>query len=149
MNRNASSADRNAQPRTPGRDPAARHTRKDNGDGRRGEEYRGAKSEDADNRDGGIRHRDEREPRRRLSGSAAAEYAKAHLLDLTAQPCEAVSSLSRSRDGWRVVLEVVELERIPHTTDILASYQIELDEDGELMGYERVRRYSRNDVNGE
>jgi hypothetical protein len=90
----------------------------------------------------------ERRPRR-LSGAAAVEYAKAQLLDLTGQPCESVSSLSRTRDGWRVALEVVELERIPRTTDILASYVVELDDEGELMGYERVHRYYRNEVSGE
>jgi len=86
---------------------------------------------------------------RQMSGSTAVSYAKAHLLDPTGQPCEAVSSLNRTRDGWRVVLEVVELERIPQTTDILASYQVELDEDGELMGYQRINRYYRNAVDGE
>ena len=85
---------------------------------------------------------------RRMSGAAAVEYAKAHLLDLTGGPCESVSSLSRTREGWRVVLEVLELERIPRTTDILASYQVELDEEGELMGYERISRYYRNEVSG-
>jgi hypothetical protein len=123
MNRHASTGDRNAQRRQPGREDNPRDCN--------GERNGGAPA-----------------PRRRLSGSAAAEYAKAHLLDLTGQPCEAVSSLSRTRDGWRVVLEIVELERIPRTTDILASYRVDLDEDGELMGYERIHRYCRNDVDG-
>jgi len=83
---------------------------------------------------------------RRLSGSTAVAYAKAHLADLTGQPAEAVSALNRTRDGWRVVLEVLELERIPRTTDILASYSVDLDECGDLMGYERTHRYYRNDV---
>ena len=86
---------------------------------------------------------------RRLSGARAVEYAKDQLLELTGQPCESVSSLSRTRDGWRIALEVVELERIPRTTDILASYVVELDDEGELMGYERVHRYYRNEVSGE
>jgi len=86
---------------------------------------------------------------RRLSGSAAVAYAKAHLLELTGQPAEAVSALNRTRDGWRVVIEVLELERIPRTTDILASYSVDLDQTGELMGYERTHRYYRNDVGGD
>jgi len=86
---------------------------------------------------------------RRLSGSAAVAYAKAHLADLTGQPAEAVSALNRTRDGWRVVIEVLELERIPRTTDILASYCVDLDESGDLMGYERTHRYYRNDVGGD
>lgn len=89
------------------------------------------------------------EPSRRLSGSGAVRHAKAELLELTGQPAESVSSLNRTRDGWRVKLEVVELERIPHTTDILASYLVELDGDGELRSYERVNRYYRNEVRGE
>src|SRR5688500_14314840 len=47
---------------------------------------------------------------RRLSGSAAVEHAKSHLTEFTGQPCEGVSSLLRTREGWRVVLEVLELE---------------------------------------
>jgi hypothetical protein len=86
---------------------------------------------------------------RRLSGTAAVDRAKAHLLELTGQEPEAVSSLSRSREGWRVTLEVVELERIPRTTDILGTYVVELDDDGELMSYVRTQRYYRNEVGGE
>jgi hypothetical protein len=89
------------------------------------------------------------QPRRRTSGAAIVDSAKAHLTELTGRPCEGVSSLNRTPDGWRVVVEVVELERVPRTTDILASYLVELDGDGELMGYERLNRYYRNDVSGE
>jgi len=80
------------------------------------------------------------------AGLAIVERAKAHLSELIGRPSEGVSSMTRTRDGWRVVVEVVELERIPRTTDILASYLVELDEDGELMSYQRLNRYYRNDV---
>jgi len=83
---------------------------------------------------------------KRLGAGAAAEQAKAQLLELTGHPAESVSSLSRTREGWRIALEVVELERIPRTTDILASYVVLLDDDGELMAYERMARYFRNEV---
>jgi len=82
----------------------------------------------------------------RLTGSNAVERAKAHLLEMTGQAAESVSSLSRTRDGWRITLEIVELERIPRTTDILASYVVEVDDQGELMSYIRVQRYFRNEV---
>jgi len=48
-----------------------------------------------------------------------------------------------------VVVEVLELARIPRTTDILASYAVDLDQQGELLAYERVHRYYRNDVDGD
>jgi len=84
-----------------------------------------------------------------MPGSKAVLRAKAHLAELTGNAAEGLSSLTRTRDGWRVVLETVELERIPHTTDIMASYAIDLDARGELMGYQRIARYYRSDVSGE
>jgi len=80
----------------------------------------------------------------RLSGSQAVDLARRHLRELTGNECESISSIQRGREGWSVQLETVELERIPRTTDILASYLIELDERGQLMSYERVGRYYRN-----
>ena len=38
----------------------------------------------------------------------------------------------------------MELERIPPSTDVLASYEVALDGDGNLLGYERTRRYVRS-----
>jgi hypothetical protein len=85
----------------------------------------------------------------RISGAKAVQAAKENLEELTSQPCEAVSSLVRTREGWAVTLEVVELERVPRSTDILASYRVEIDNEGELMGYERIHRYYRNQAGGE
>jgi hypothetical protein len=45
-------------------------------------------------------------------------------------------------------LEVVEVSRIPETTDVLASYELELDENLGLRSYRQVRRYSRSQANG-
>lgn len=60
-----------------------------------------------------------------------------------AQP-ESLSSLLRTDHGWLASLEVVEVHRVPDSTDVLASYRLELDPDGNLVRYERVRRYYRS-----
>jgi hypothetical protein len=73
--------------------------------------------------------------------------ARGLLRELHGSDAESVSSVSRSTAGWNVALEVVELRRIPDSTDVLASYQVELDEDGRLIRYERVRRYNRSQAN--
>ena len=44
--------------------------------------------------------------------------------------------------------EVVEMERVPRTTDVLGTYRVELTPEGELDGYERVHRYYRNQAEG-
>jgi heat shock protein HslJ len=86
---------------------------------------------------------------RKLNGATAAALAREQLEQLTGHPIEAITGLTRREDGWTVMAEVVELQRVPPTTDILATYRIELDEDGDLMGYERVNRYYRNQAGGE
>jgi hypothetical protein len=51
-------------------------------------------------------------------------------------------------DGWVVTVEVLELERVPNTMDLLATYCVELSEDGDVLGFERRRRYHRAAVDG-
>jgi len=76
----------------------------------------------------------------------AVEAAKAQLQTLHGADAEGVSSFERTADGYRITLEVVELRRIPETTDVLASYAVEVDRDGDLLSYERVRRYQRSEA---
>jgi hypothetical protein len=86
----------------------------------------------------------------RLSGSSAVQKAKAYLRELTGREAESVSALARGgRGGWQLVLEAVELERVPQSTDVLGSYEVELDERGELLRCERVQRYYRNQASGD
>nr|WP_251060003.1 gas vesicle protein [Streptomyces sp. ISL-100] len=59
---------------------------------------------------------------------------------------ESVSAVRPTDDGWEAEVEVLELERIPETTSVMASYRVKLDEDGELMAYERIRRYTRGQI---
>ncbi|KIF01882.1 gas vesicle protein [Streptomyces sp. RSD-27] len=85
--------------------------------------------------------------RRGAPGAAAALRAAAEqLAELLGRPPESVSSVKPTEDGWEAVVEVVELERIPDTTSVMASYTVALDEEGELISYERTRRYSRGMV---
>jgi hypothetical protein len=70
--------------------------------------------------------------------------AKEQASELLGKPIESVSALDRDGDeGWVVRLEVLELERVPNTMDVLASYEINLSDDGELLGFHRARRYHR------
>jgi hypothetical protein len=75
-------------------------------------------------------------------GRIAAEAAR-QLVELTGKDAEGVVGLDRSDDGWKVEVEVVEVRRIPNTTDVLAMYEVEVDGKGSLQGYRRVRRYVR------
>ena len=41
-----------------------------------------------------------------------------------------VSGVSRTDEGWRVVLELVERAAVPDTMDLLGVYEVQLDHDG-------------------
>ncbi|KOV30226.1 gas vesicle protein [Streptomyces virginiae] len=82
--------------------------------------------------------------RRGTPGAATAmRLAAQQLSELLGRPPESVSALKPTEDGWEAQVEVLELERIPDTTSVLASYKVTMDEEGELISYERTRRYSR------
>ncbi|MGP2442637.1 gas vesicle protein [Streptomyces sp. JW3] len=74
--------------------------------------------------------------------------ARAQLAELTGMTAESVSSFEQTEDGWALEVEVLELERVPDTMSLMASYQVELDSDGQLTGYRRVRRYERGRSDG-
>ena len=87
-----------------------------------------------------------RPPSRRHAALTVTEAAKAALqqiMELTARPAESITGVERTEDGWKIGIEVVEDRRIPSSSDILATYRAEIDEDGELVSYHRVRRYPR------
>ncbi|QHY99732.1 Gas vesicle synthesis protein GvpO [Streptomyces sp. S4.7] len=73
----------------------------------------------------------------------AAERACRSLSKLIRHRPEGVSAVSRTDDGWQVDIDVLELPRIPDTTSLLATYEVDIDEDGSLLRYRRVRRYRR------
>jgi hypothetical protein len=72
--------------------------------------------------------------------------AAEQLAELLGRVPESVSALKPTEDGWQADVEVVELERIPETTSVLGTYRVTLDEEGELLSYERIRRYTRGQI---
>jgi len=79
----------------------------------------------------------------RLTAAKAGQAALRQITELTGKESEGVTGVEPADDGWVVGVEVVEDRRVPSSTDILATYETELDMDGELVSYRRVRRYPR------
>ncbi|MCL9759724.1 gas vesicle protein [Frankia sp. AiPa1] len=59
------------------------------------------------------------------------------------QEPERVTGARRTDSGWSLLVDLTELERIPSTTSVLATYRLDVDESGGLVGYERLRRFVR------
>ena len=82
-----------------------------------------------------------------MKAPQAVRRAVEQVAMLTGREIEGVNGLERNDDdGWVVTLEVVELRRVPDSTDVLGSYAVTLDSSGELEGYQRTRRYYRSQV---
>lgn len=88
------------------------------------------------------------EPPRRASGARVASEAARQLAELTDKEVEGVTGLQKEDDGWRVEVELLELRRVPNTTDVLATYEVDVDASGDLQGYRRTRRYVRGKAEG-
>jgi hypothetical protein len=110
-------------------------------------EQRRTKSQGASRHNGsGASGGDDRSRRRRrMTARDAVQRVREELPALLGRPVESVLGVQHDDDGgWQVTVQVVELARIPSSTDVLGAYVVTLDEDGELEGYQRRRRYNRS-----
>jgi hypothetical protein len=87
--------------------------------------------------------RQERRPRERARGVGPVVRGALEIVELTGKDLEGVVGVSRDGDTWKVRVEMVEMRRIPSTTDVLAIYEVDLDESANLVGYRRLERYVR------
>jgi len=74
--------------------------------------------------------------------------ALTQFVELSGQEPDRVSGVRRVDDGWSLLVDVVDVERVPATTSVLSTYRVDVDGDGEMTGYERVRRFTRSSVDG-
>ena len=80
---------------------------------------------------------------RSIAAPTAARAGLRQIVELTAKEPEGVTSVRPAENGWVVGVEVVVERRIPSSADLLALYEAQLDPDGALTSYRRMRRYSR------
>lgn len=78
--------------------------------------------------------------------SELGQRALDELEALVGCPTEGVTAIRKVEDGWVAMVDVLELQRVPETTDVLAAYEVTLDADGDVTGYRRTGRFLRNQV---
>jgi hypothetical protein len=84
----------------------------------------------------------------RLSAAELGEAGMTTVKQLTGYEPEAVTALEWDGEFWDITVDVLELARIPNTTDVLGSYIVQLDEKGTLRGLRRAGRYVRGQTDG-
>ncbi|MFJ8074376.1 gas vesicle protein GvpO [Streptomyces sp. NPDC096176] len=75
----------------------------------------------------------------------AARAASDELQELIGHPAEGVSAVRRNEDGWCVVVDVLEVPRIPDTTSLLAAYEVQLGGVAKSVGKRKVRKAAESD----
>jgi hypothetical protein len=80
------------------------------------------------------------------AAAAVAAWARDELAALTGYKVDSISGLERTDDGWQLSVVVIELQRVPASTDILATYDVALDESGDIVNYHRSDRYLRGQI---
>ena len=68
---------------------------------------------------------------------------------LNKKPVDMVTSLARTEEGWVASVETVEKRSIPDAMDVLGLYEIRLDGEGNLLGFQRKRLRKRGDTKDE
>jgi hypothetical protein len=69
--------------------------------------------------------------------------------NLSNLPVNAVIGLAKREDVWVVSLEAVERKAIPDSMDVLGIYEIRMDGDGILLGFERMKLRKRGETREE
>ena len=82
-----------------------------------------------------------------LSVVKVAHRAKLQLSQITGLEAATVSAIEVHEGGWKAYVNLVELRRVPSTSDVLATYEAILDANAELLNYRRIRRFLRGQVN--
>jgi hypothetical protein len=72
--------------------------------------------------------------------------AKEELEALTGLKAETVSSVQRQGERWDVTVDMIELHVTPNSRDVLAIYDVQIDTEGNILGYRRMGRYVRSQV---
>jgi hypothetical protein len=74
-----------------------------------------------------------------------AERAKSQLAEVTGLKPETVSRAFKDEQGWHIEMDMLEMSRIPPATDVLGDYDVLVDEDGNMVKFERKRTRLRGE----
>ncbi len=77
--------------------------------------------------------------------SGLLERAKTLLAEVTGLKPVGVIGASKDDSGWHVELEMLEMSRIPPATDLLGHYAVVLDDDGNVLHFQRRRTRLRGE----
>ena len=73
------------------------------------------------------------------------EQAKSQLGEVTGLKPVTVTGTFKDEQGWHIEMDMLEMSRIPPATDVLGDYDVLVDEDGNMVKFERKRTRLRGE----
>jgi hypothetical protein len=89
---------------------------------------------------------DERRMTDSMNTNELIKKAEEEFASLSKLPVNAVIGLAKRDEGWVVSLEAMERKAIPDTMDMLGLYEVRLDSEGTLLGFERKKLRKRGET---
>jgi hypothetical protein len=74
-----------------------------------------------------------------LKMTALAERARQQLAQVTGFKPVAVVGSYKDAEGWHVSVDMLEMTRLPEATDVLGTYLVLMDEEGDMVKFEKKR----------
>jgi len=84
-----------------------------------------------------------------MNADGIIKKAQEDFARLSKIPVDGVVGLSKTDEGWVVSLEALERKSIPDTMDILGLYEVHLDNEGNLLDFQRKKLRKRGETKEE
>ena len=84
-----------------------------------------------------------------MNANQVVEKARKEFIGLGKKPADGITGLSKTKEGWTILLEALERKAIPDTMDVLGLYELRMDEEGHLLGLDRKKLRKRGETKEE
>jgi hypothetical protein len=84
-----------------------------------------------------------------MNANQVVEKARKEFIGLGKKPADGVTGLSKTKEGWAILLEALERKAIPDTMDVLGLYELRMDDQGQLLGLDRKKLRKRGETREE
>ena len=74
------------------------------------------------------------------------EKAKKQLAELTGFKEPAGVGLRKEKEGWVVTIEIIEKKSIPEGMNVIGTYEVKVDGNGEILSYEKTAMRKKMDT---
>jgi len=84
-----------------------------------------------------------------MNANQVVEKARKEFIGLGKKPADGITGLSKTKEGWAILLEALERKAIPDTMDVLGLYELHMDNEGHLLSLDRKKLRKRGETKEE